>query len=120
MKADKRKKGCPNDDCIEHGRRTYQKVEVNYCPECGTRLVYVCQKCFSEMEDKKNPNQCICDSCEAEKAAKKEKLKDDAKKAALKVGAFGKEVAVDALKDGRANTALKLGLKFAEGAMKKK
>ena len=41
MAKDNRKKGCPNTDCKYNKDKVFQKADVNYCPKCGTPLVFV-------------------------------------------------------------------------------
>lgn len=71
-------KGCPNGGCRLHIKKQFFKDNVNYCSECGEKLVYVCRDCYKELADTDKP---ICARCQAERDAKKEQLKDGAKKA---------------------------------------
>jgi len=104
MNRDRRVKGCPNEDCRMHSTRKKFSSRFNYCPECGSELIFVCEKCFSEIEDL-GPEHRKCRLCEAEEAAKKEKVKDTAKNAAMIVAdvapgkalEFGAGLAVAAL-----------------------
>ena len=51
MMNDRRKKGCPNEHCVQHINKVKHESEIDYCPKCGTKLIFVCAKCFSEIED---------------------------------------------------------------------
>jgi predicted amidophosphoribosyltransferase len=51
MSKDNRKKGCPNSDCQMNIKKIRQSTENDFCPKCATRLVFVCSKCFDEIED---------------------------------------------------------------------
>ena len=65
MENDKRKKGCPSEFCEMHRKKVMQKSEIDYCPKCGTRMKYVCSRCFKEIEDIDKKHR-ICYLCEAE------------------------------------------------------
>ena len=92
MAKDRRAKGCPNETCPMHKGKKKQSAEYEYCPKCGTRLIYVCEKCFAEIEDIDYSHK-KCKRCDAEAAEKKEKAKDVVKNTAGKVGAVGAVVA---------------------------
>lgn len=100
MAKDNRKKGCPNTDCTYNKDKVFQKADVNYCPKCGTPLVFVCAKCFSEIEDS-GPDHKICAHCEAKADQNMDKIKDGLKKAGQVAGsaavALGGAVAAKAL-----------------------
>lgn len=84
--ADSRKKGCPNPRCKMNIKRVKQKSNVDYCPVCGERLVFVCSKCFCEIEDL-GPKHKHCRNCEAIAADKKDKAKENVQKVAGVAGA---------------------------------
>lgn len=88
MSKDRRVKGCPNEECVMHLDKKKIDADDEFCPKCGTKLIYVCAKCFTEIEDLGLKHK-KCKRCEAETEAKKEKAKDIAKGAAGKVGAAG-------------------------------
>jgi len=88
MAKDRRTKGCPNETCPMHKEKKKQSAEYEYCPKCGSRLIYVCEKCFAEIEDIDYSHK-KCKRCEAEAVEKKEKAKDAVKNAAGKAGAAG-------------------------------
>ena len=88
MAKDKRVKGCPNEACPMHNEKKKQPAENEYCPKCGSRLIFVCEKCFAEIEDIDYSHK-KCRRCETETAEKKEKVKDTVKNAEGKVGAAG-------------------------------
>ena len=81
--ADRRKKGCINPICKLSKNETKQKTDVNFCPECGDRLVFVCKKCFKEIEDR-GEKHAYCDACEVEREQKKQEAVDKAKDVAGK------------------------------------
>ena len=88
MAKDRRAKGCPNESCPMHNEKKKQPAKNEYCPKCGSRLIFVCEKCFEEIEDIDYSHR-KCKRCEAEAAEKKEKVKDAVKNAAGKAGAAG-------------------------------
>lgn len=88
MAKDRRVKGCPNEACPMHNEKKKQPAENEYCPKCGSRLIFVCEKCFAEIEDIDYSHR-KCKRCEAESLEKKEKAKDTVKNAAGKVGTAG-------------------------------
>ncbi len=118
--SDKRKKGCPNECCEIHVRKVKHKAEINYCPICGTELLYVCSKCFSEIENIDEKHR-ICALCKAEY---EEKHRGRVEK--LKSG--GKLVATTALPlilnnvkklvDKGINRVVDIGVESAKGAVK--
>lgn len=85
MANDNRKKGCPNKACIMNSKKELQKNDIDYCPKCGTKLVYVCVKCFREIEDNNRKHR-ICGLCEAKKEEKRQDAIDKAKKGVVKAG----------------------------------
>ena len=78
MPKDKRVKGCPNINCSLHIKKKKQKADVEYCPECGEKLIYVCKVCFREIQDSGLKHN-TCRLCEVEKMEKKEKAVQTAK-----------------------------------------
>ena len=88
MQKDKRKKGCPNEACELHKKQVKQGVEVDYCPKCGTKTIFVCEKCFCEIQDI-DEKHIICDRCEAERKQKLEETKEKGKEIAA-----GKDVII--------------------------
>ena len=85
MQKDKRTKGCPNEACELHKKQVKQGVEVDYCPKCGTKTIFVCEKCFCEIQDI-DEKHIICDRCEAERKQKLEETKEKGKEIAAKGG----------------------------------
>ena len=120
MANDKRKKGCPNEQCEMHVKKVKQKASINFCPICGTKLIYVCAKCFTEIEDVDDKHR-VCKLCEAEAVEKRKKRVDGAKKVAGKAGkgVVGAVVPVAAgivhavVKNGQKD-AVKKGVKVVE------
>lgn len=80
---DRRKKGCPNEQCVQHINKVKHESEIDYCPKCGTKLIFVCAKCFCQIEDI-DPKHRICLRCKTEAEEKRahniDKGKDIAKK----------------------------------------
>ena len=72
MATDKRVKGCSNPECVNHIKRIKMKAENEYCPKCGAELVFVCKKCFKEIQDI-DEDHSICTHCIEEAQEKKEK-----------------------------------------------
>ena len=122
--ADTRKKGCPNEECTQHIKKVKMKSEYAHCPVCGTKLVYVCAKCFHEIEDL-GPKHRACKHCEVEAKEKRDQVVDKVKAGAKKAGgavvAAGGAVVVGigakVLKDAKAG-AIKKGVKLVEGVAK--
>ena len=65
-KKDKRIKGCPDPGCERHVEHYKYKVDDQFCTLCGARLVYVCAKCFEEIEDSEDQRR-YCYNCKPEK-----------------------------------------------------
>lgn len=65
MHKDKRSKGCPNEECARNQEKFRYKANEHFCVECGTRLVYVCRKCFGHL-DSDSPSAVLCGHCQAE------------------------------------------------------
>ena len=118
--ADKRSKGCPNVNCEQHKKKVKHKADDDFCPKCGTRLIYVCAKCFKEIEDIDEKHR-ICRGCEADALEKKEKVKDGALKAGKTAASLAGTVVVGvaaAVKNDGTKAAIKAGTKFVESAAK--
>ena len=117
---DRRVKGCPNEKCICNIKRIKQKPDNEYCPKCGTKLIFVCEKCFTEIEDLGKKHR-ICKSCEAKADLKKKRVKEKAisagGKAAGATTVICSGVATAVSKDG-GKQLIKVGSKIAEGAVK--
>ncbi len=96
--SDKRKKGCPNEECSQHYKKIKMKSEYMYCPICGSELVYVCSKCFDEIEDS-GPKHKICKRCEIEAKEKRDKVVANVKGAGITIATgVGKALLTDAKK----------------------
>lgn len=99
---DTRKKACPNASC-----RTYMKkkfnANVNYCPECGTKLVYVCKAygCFKPLDKNQlnDPRHKYCKEDESKHQQNIAKIQACLKKGAAVGGAVVAVVAKPALKE---------------------
>lgn len=120
MAKDRRVKGCPNETCPMHKEKKRQSVENDYCPKCGSRLIFVCEKCFAEIEDIDYSHK-KCKRCEAEAAEKKEKTKDTLKSAVGKFSTAG-VVVVGAAVKGMQKESIKqvsaAGSKFVKETIK--
>lgn len=116
MATDKRVKGCPNSDCENHIKKVKYKATDEFCLKCGKPLVFVCKKCFSEIQDS-GPEHTKCTHCMEEAQAKKEqridKAKDVAKKAGAAVVGVGGAVVVKVMQDEK-KEAVKVGVKYAK------
>lgn len=91
---DLRKKACPNEFCKTHRKKKFNS-KINYCPECGEKLIYVWKAhgCFKPL-DKAEPEHSYCHGCQTDRDDRKEKVIYVAKKGAQVVGV----VAVPAIK----------------------
>ena len=91
---DSRKKACPNECCKTHRKKKYS-AKINYCPECGEKLIYVCKAhgCFKPL-DEAEPEHSYCRECRTKREDRKETVKAVAKKGAEIAGV----VAVPAIK----------------------
>lgn len=121
MSKDKRKKGCPNTICEMHENKVKQKKENDYCPKCGAKLIYVCSKCFKEIQDI-DTNHHICKKCEIEKEEKVAKRKEAVKKCSVPVIAVVTSLgtaAADSFKKEGKNHMKKLGSDFGKKVAKK-
>lgn len=56
----KASKACPNKECKYHLNKKLYKEDSIFCSECGTKLVYVCKKCYKPLDDDK---EVYCLSC---------------------------------------------------------
>ncbi len=132
MVIDKRKKGCPNEKCEMHKKKKFQSLENDYCPKCGTKLVFVCTKCFRQIEDIDYKHR-ICNLCEAKEEEKKQNVINGIKKAkgaAVGIGGIigtallipAKDVVFDAGKkvfDDNKNVIIENGAKIIENGINK-
>lgn len=82
--SDMRKKGCPNERCIQFFNKVKNSSDINYCPKCGTKLIYVCSKCFCEIEDI-DPKYRLCQKCKMEADEKREQAIKKTKDIALEL-----------------------------------
>lgn len=91
---DLRKKAYPNECCKTHRKKKFNS-KVNYCPECGAKLIYVCKAhgCFKPL-DEAEPEHSYCNECRTKREDRKENAIDMAKKGAQ----FAGVVAVPAIK----------------------
>lgn len=120
MPKDKRKKGCPNKNCEMHANGEFQTVENDFCPKCGAELVFVCSKCFTEIEDKGIKHH-KCEHCKLEAQEKREKIKETIKDASKPIitGLGGvATVAVTSFSKDLTKHAEEIGKVAAEKAIK--
>ena len=66
-KKDKRIKGCPDPGCARHNDHFKYKPADQFCTLCGSQLVYVCAKCFEEIEDTEDQRR-YCENCKPKKS----------------------------------------------------
>lgn len=123
MNTDTRKKGCPNPNCIMHQRKLLQKADDYFCPKCGTPLVFVCAKCFSELPGD-GPKQRLCSLCAEEAGGKYSealgKVRDGAGKALHYAAGFGATLAAglaDRLMAEGRNKIVSAGTQIVEKAV---
>ena len=116
MATDKRVKGCSNPDCENHIKKIKLKATDEFCPKCGESLVFVCKKCFGEIQDL-GPEHNKCTHCMEAAQAKKEqridKAKDVAKKAGGAVMGVGGAVVVKVLQDEK-KEVIKVAVKYTK------
>ena len=118
---DKRAKGCPTENCVMHTEKVKQSADNDFCPKCGAKLVYVCKKCFRQIEDV-DPKHQSCELCEAKAEEKHREWKDKAKGIAAKgiipVAAIGAGIVNKVGKDFEKEVINK-GAKVVEAMLKK-
>lgn len=83
---DTRRKACPNEQCKTYQKKKYN-AKVNYCPECGEKLIYVCKthECFKPL-DETQPKHEYCFACKTKREDRKYQVKQMAKKGVAGVG----------------------------------
>lgn len=113
MTKDKRKKGCPDTDCQRNIKKVKQDADNDFCPKCGVRLVFVCAKCFDEIEDI-DANHRICKKCEIEAEEKSAKRKERAKHVGVELVTAGGTVAMVVVKAFKSETTKEFGKKAAD------
>ena len=90
---DKRIKGCPDPGCARHNEHYKYKPTDQFCTLCGSQLVYVCAKCFKEMEDTEDRRR-YCEDCkpkQSKNTAGEQKPPKEKKKKEKKAPGKGKE-----------------------------
>ncbi len=116
---DTRKKACPNVQCKTYKKRKYD-AKTNYCPECGTELIYVCKsfKCYKPL-DISDGNHSYCFECQAKRNDDKDKAIELVKKAGGAAVAFGTVAIVEPLKKDAGEAIKNAGKKIAQKIIKK-
>lgn len=76
----KKIKGCLQDDCIALKKKIVYRMDDNFCSKCGKSLYIVCKRCRKTVIEEK-AESALCMRCQAEVEDKKQKRKDNAKKA---------------------------------------
>ena len=115
--TDRRKKGCPNEDCERHQKKVKLAATEVYCPKCGAELIFVCEKCFKEIEDL-GPEHRKCALCEAKAEEQREKIKEAVKKGGKYVAAIAMAIGGKVAADFK-NDAVKKGAKIIEDTVRK-
>lgn len=74
---------------VRHIEKKKFNSKVNYCPECGEKLIYVCKAhgCFKPL-DEAEPEHSYCRECRTKREDRKEKVIDVAKKGAETASVF--------------------------------
>ena len=119
IEIDMRKKGCPNKDCSMHQKEKRFDDKIQYCPECGAKTIFVCRRCFREIEDL-GPKHRLCERCEADAKARFAKIEDTVKDAGgkvLAVAATAGGVAVAAAAKAGETEIGKVAAKVGKGAV---
>lgn len=80
---DTRIRRCSNQNCDDYKNKKKYKATDLYCTKCGAPTVFVCVKCFDEIEDL-GPKHRKCARCEALFEEKKQAIIDKGKDAAVK------------------------------------
>ena len=113
MTKDKRVKACPTLTCKRYKKEYKYKATDNYCTICGAKLVYVCEKCFEQIEDEGTEKK-RCEKCEAERQERRDAIKvkaDKVKKVAV-AGAAVLPSVVEVVNNPIAKTVVKKGASF--------
>ena len=76
----KKNKGCLQDDCIALKKKIVYRMDDIFCSKCGKSLYIVCKRCRKTVIEEK-AESALCMRCQAEVEDKKQKRKDNAKKA---------------------------------------
>ena len=120
--TDKRKKGCPNTECRMNYKKVKQSPAINFCPICGSRLNYICTKCFSPIEGS-DYNDHICKACCEKEEAFRNHIVNNAgnyaKAGAAAAVTVGAAVVKAMLRDPK-NELIKGGIEIAGRALFKK
>ena len=110
--AQERVKGCPNEQCENHIHQVKQYEGDEYCPKCGSRLVYVCANCFQEIENQEDVHR-FCNWCEAAGVGKRVRRRDSAKNMAIKAGGIALKYIITPVGIGLLEVAVSKGQKGA-------
>lgn len=76
----KKIKGCLQEDCVALKKKIVYRMDDNFCSKCGKSLYIVCKRCRQTVIEEK-ATSVLCMRCQAAVDDKKQKRKDNAKKA---------------------------------------
>lgn len=107
-----RVRGCPNAQCENHIRQVKQYAEDDYCPKCGSPLVFVCANCFREIEEPGDSHR-YCTQCEADGVGKRARRRSAARTVAIKAGGVALQYFLAPVGLGLLEVAVKKGQKGA-------
>ncbi len=95
---DTRKKGCPNENCVINQKEEKLRNDIDYCPKCGTKLVYVCANkgCYNKLTGTKFKDR-VCEECSEKAENKKAYQREKAKELAGSAVVFAKEHGAEAV-----------------------
>lgn len=115
---DSRKKACPNEECKIYKDQKFSS-KINYCPECGTKLIYVCKslKCYKPL-DANNHDHVYCFECDTKRKDQRDKAIDFAKKGVTTISAFVVVPFAKALEKDAGKMAQKAAHGLADAAAK--
>ena len=111
---DPRKKACPNERCVNFRNKKFN-AGTNYCPTCGTKLVYVCKSryCFQPLEQNRLNylEEVYCKRHKYQREQLKKKASNTVKKVAETIGPLVIEACKDINKKANDNKKVKYNKK---------
>lgn len=88
-------KGCSNEKCEAHKKKSTYKASETFCSKCGKPLVYVCKDCYTQLSDDYKKYCVRCNAKHEDRKIKAKKVAAGAGTGALAVGGivltFGKK-----------------------------